>query len=474
MLKRVVTYGLVGVLVLSAAVFAAGVAVKKGNAGRIAPGVTVCGRDFSGMTMDEAEEVLVGMLPETVTEVRCRFLPEMREELEERVRKMNEKGNKAENILVGNIESGELPLIRLTVQENEVCVTVKGPMFRPDTEKMLQSVAEQSGEAKVWEWLYAAVTGRPYRAREAEASFSWEEDRFGEYIDLLCEVTERERQDATVAWEDGQVKVTESRRGYRLETEKLWQEAETVAGEATKRMQTGPVEGLVLRFYVKGTALMPGLTTVQARGCNKIIGSFTTSYAGAGSGRAQNIRAGAAKLHGAVVLPGAEFSVAAALMPFTEENGYAAGGTYIDGQLSESIGGGVCQLSSTLYNALLQTRLEITERHPHSLPVGYVPLGRDAAIAGDYKDLKFKNTTKAPVLLLCEATGTEVKVTVYGNEGAKREGVTLESVVTEEKKDSVTVEVYREEIREDGRTIKEKMSENQYGMKKGDARGERE
>lgn len=414
------------------------------------------------------------MLPETVTEVRCRFLPEMREELEERVRKMNEKGNKAENILVGNIESGELPLIRLTVQENEVCVTVKGPMFRPDTEKMLQSVAEQSGEAKVWEWLYAAVTGRPYRAREAEASFSWEEDRFGEYIDLLCEVTERERQDATVAWEDGQVKVTESRRGYRLETEKLWQEAETVAGEATKRMQTGPVEGLVLRFYVKGTALMPGLTTVQARGCNKIIGSFTTSYAGAGSGRAQNIRAGAAKLHGAVVLPGEEFSVAAALMPFTEANGYAQGGTYIDGQLSESIGGGVCQLSSTLYNALLQTRLEITERHPHSLPVGYVPLGRDAAIAGDYKDLKFKNTTKAPVLLLCEATGTEVKVTVYGNEGAKREGVTLESVVTEEKKDSVTVEVYREEIREDGRTIKEKMSENQYGMKKGDARGERE
>lgn len=465
MLKRVVTYGLIGVLWLAVAVFAAGVAVKKGNAGRIAPGVTMCGRDFSGLTMDEAEEVLVGMLPETVTEVRCRFLPEMREELEERVRKMNEEENKAENILVGNIESGELPLIRLTVQENEVCVTVKGPMFRPDTEKMLQSVAEQSGEAKVWEWLYAVVTGRPYRVREAEASFSWEEDRFGEYIDLLCEVTERERCDATVAWEDGQVRVTESMRGYRLDTGNLWQEAETVAGEATKRMQTGPVEGLVLRFYVKGTALMPGLTTVQARDCNTIIGSFTTSYAGAGSGRAQNIRAGAAKLHGAVVLPGAEFSVAAALMPFTEENGYAAGGTYIDGQLSESIGGGVCQLSSTLYNVLLQTHFTITERHPHSLPVGYVPLGRDAAIAGDYKDLKFKNTTKAPVLLLCEATGTEVKVTVYGPEEAARGECEIESKAAESTEDSITVEVYRTEKDEDGNVRREKVSEDRYGRK---------
>lgn len=463
MLKRIVTYSLAGVLVLSVAVFVAGVTVKKGNTGRIAPGVTVCGQDFSGMTMDEAEAALVGMLPETVTEVRCRFLPEMREELEERVRKMNEEGNKAENILVGNIESGELPLIRLTVQENEVCVTVKGPMFRPDTEKMLQSVAEQSGEAKVWEWLYAAVTGRPYRAREAEASFSWEEDRFGEYIDLLCEVTERERRDATVAWEDGQVRVTESMRGYRLDTGNLWQEAETVAGEATKRMQTGPVEGLVLRFYVKGTALMPGLTTVQARDCNTIIGSFTTSYAGAGSGRAQNIRAGAAKLHGTVVLPGEEFSVAAALMPFTEENGYAAGGTYIDGQLSESIGGGVCQLSSTLYNALLQTHLTITERHPHSLPVGYVPLGRDAAIAGDYKDLKFKNTTKAPVLLLCEATGTEVKVTVYGPEEAARGECEIESKAAESTEDSITVEVYRTEKDEDGNVRREKVSEDRYG-----------
>ncbi len=456
MLKRIVTYSLIGVLALSAAMFMAGLGVKKGNMGRIAPGVTVCGRDVSGMTLDEAERLLAEFVPGTVTEVRCRFLPEMREEIEERGKTINEE------------------TIALAVQGNEVCVTVRGPMFRPDTEKMLQSVAAKSSEVKVWEWLYAAVTGRPYRVREADVSFRWEEARFGESIALLCELTERERQDATVVWENGRIKVTESVRGYRLETESLWQEAEDVAREAVDRMQEGPVEGLVLRFYVKGTALMPGISTTQARNCNTVIGSFTTSYAGAGRGRVQNLHVGAGKLHGTVVLPGEEFSVAAALMPFTEANGYAAGGTYIDGQLSESIGGGVCQLSSTLYNALLQTHLTITERHPHSLPVGYVPLGQDAAIAGDYKDLKFKNTTKSPVLLLCETTGTEVKVTVYGSEGAKREGVTLESVVTEEKKDGVTVEVYRIETGEDGKVIREKVSEDRYGRKMGDVRVERE
>ncbi len=462
MLKRIVTYGVVGVLTLSVAVFVAGVAVRKMNTGRIAPGVTVCGRDVSGLTLDEAERLLRGIAPETVTEIRCRFLPEMREEVEDRVK---EDADKTEGIKNSDEGSVSLPLTTLTVQENELCLTAGTPMFRVDTEGTLRSVAEKSSEVKVWEWLYAAVTGRACREREAEAVFIWEEAGFGEYIALLGEITERERRDATVTWENGQVKVTESNRGFRLEKSELWQEAETVTKEAIQRMQAEQVEGLVLRFYVKGTALMPGLTTAQARGCNTVIGYFTTSYAGAVGGRVRNIQTGAEKLHGVVVLPGEEFSVATALMPFTEENGYAAGGTYIDGQLSESIGGGVCQLSSTLYNALLQTHLEITERHPHSMPVGYVPLGRDAAIAGDYKDLKFKNTANTPVILLCEATGTEVRVTIYGPEESKREKVLFESVEREKTKDSVTVEVYRKSIGKDGKEVKEKLSEDRYGRK---------
>lgn len=462
MLKRMVTYGLTGVLVLAATVFVAGIVVKKGNTGRIAPGIMLCGTDLSGMTVAEAEKAIEGLVPVCMTEVRCRFLPEMRGEIEARVQKLNRELGKADEALWENSGTGELPERYFTVQGNEVCVIERNSVVGIDAEGILRSVKEKSGEVKVWEWLYAAVTKRPYRVRCAEAIFLWEEELLREDVAELQKIAERDRRDATIVWESEQIKVTESRRGFRLETEALWEDAERVESEATERLQKGPVEGLVLRFYVKGTALMPGLSTAQGKECDTVIGSFTTSYAGAGNSRVGNIQNGAGKLHGAVILPGEEFSVAAALMPFTEANGYGLGGTYIDGQLSESIGGGVCQLSTTLYNALLQTALEITERHPHSLPVGYVPLGRDAAIAGDYKDLKFKNTTKAPVLLLCEAGGTEVEVTIYGSRKADRGDVTFESVVAKQEEDGVTVEVYRMGKGEDGVVKKERVSRDRY------------
>lgn len=450
MLKRVVGYGLAVVFSVAVILTVAGFTIKKVSTGRIAPGIVLCGRNISGMTLPEAEAVIGELVPETVTEIRCRFLPEMREELEERIRN-REKA-----------QAGKKSKEAWSLQENEVYFTTTQPLLRVDAEATLRAVTEKSGEVKVWEWLYATVTRRPYRIRNAEASFGWEDACFRDTIDILRGVTEREQSDAAVAWKKGTVKVTESRRGFRLNTDTLWQEAETVAREATERLLAGPAEGLTLRFYITGTALMPKLSTAQAKKCNTIIGTFTTAYTGAGSGRAKNIETGAGKLHGAVVLPGEVFSVATALMPFTEENGYATGGTYIDGQLSESIGGGVCQLSTTLYNALLYTRLEITERHPHSLSVGYIPLGQDAAIAGDYKDLKFKNITDAPVLLLCETMEERVKVTLYGAENAGRGEITVESVTTEESKDSITVEVYRTETGAKGEVKKERVSRDKY------------
>lgn len=462
MLKRIVTYSLAGVLAVAVMLTVAGAVAKKQGEGRIAPGVTVCGRDVSGMTMTEAEAVIRGLMPECVTELRCRFLPEMREEIEVRIMEINETLKRENKPVAGTAEAGDTAGASLTMIENEVLLAMNQPFLRIDTEDTLQAVTERSSEAKVWEWLYGAVTGQPFRTRNVDAVFIWEENCLADGIAMLRKVTERERQDATVGFENGQVKVTESMRGYRLETETFWEDAEAAAQSATEQVKKGPVEGFVFRLYVTGTALMPNLSTAQAERCNTIIGTFSTAYTGAGNGRAQNIETGAKKLQGRVVLPGEEFSVAAALMPFTEENGYASGGTYIDGQLSESIGGGVCQLSTTLYNVLLQTKLEITERHPHSMPVGYVPLGRDAAIAGDYKDLKFKNTTDVPVLLLCEATGEEVKVTVYGEEDAKRGAVSFESVITEENEEKVTVEVYRIEKGEDGKEEREKVSGDEY------------
>ena len=447
--KKIASYSLGGLMVLAFFVTAAGLVIKGLNYGRVAPGILLCGQDMSGMTVDEAEAALKKMMPEFVTEVRCRFLPEMREKIEENVQTVNQ------------VNAG----LQTNVQGKELILTSTVPPVRFLTEDTLAAVTAKSNEVKVWEWLYAAVAGRPLQIRQAEPVLVWEAEQFGEWICVLENLTEQTAADATVCWNNGRVEVTESRRGFRLEKETLWTEAEQVAQEVTDYMKGGPAEGMLLRFYISGTALMPGVSTSQAEKCNTVLGTFRTTYAGAGAGRARNIEAGAGHLHAGVIAPGDTFSVAEALMPFTEENGYATGGTYIDGQLSESIGGGVCQLSTTLYNALLQTRLEIVERYPHSMPVGYIPPGQDAAIAGDYKDLKFKNTTESPVLLLCEANGSEVKVTLYGCKDAKREAVVLESVVTEETGENVTAEVYRTERGEKGVIVREKVSRDTYRVR---------
>lgn len=446
--KKIVTYILLSLIVLFFGITLTGFMIKAKSIGRIAPGITLCGQDISGMTMDEVEKTVKAWMPEFVTELRCPFLPEMQGEVEVAVK---EQMGKEEGVL--------------RVLKGELYLRTEMPMVRMVTEDTLQAVAIRSSEVKVWEWLYAKVTGTPFCIRPVEGVYVWEEAQFKELLFIVTGFLERDSVEAGIRWENGKIKVTESRRGFCVAEEEVWKEAENVMTRVRECLKKERVKSMVLRFYLKGKAVLPKLSTAQAKECNTKLGEFVTGYSGAGTGRAKNIETGAAHLHGELILPGEEFSTAVTLMPFTEKNGYAAGGTYIDGQLGESIGGGVCQLSTTLYNALLQTRLDISMRYPHSMPVGYVPLGRDAAIAGDYKDLRFVNNTEAPVLLLCEAVEENVKVTLYGAGEARRAEVTIESVVTEKTEESVIVEVYRTEKGEKGETVRERVSRDRYKEK---------
>lgn len=449
-------YGLVGIVLLFFLTFTAGNIVKCRSKGRIAPGIMVCGHDISGMTIEEAEAVLEGLLPEFVVEMRCSISPEHQAETENRILQESQMWE----------QQGDGNLSQLFVRGEELVLRVEESPIGILSEDTLLAVLAESNEVKLWEWIYEGLTGTYFCERQVEPVFVWKEEVFGAWITLLAEMAEQECAEATVFLKNGKLKTTESRNGYQLNREKAWKDAEQLMEEVTESLRKGPVERMVLRIYVDGTEKSPSLSTEQAKACNTVVGEFTTSFAGAGEGRRQNIKAGAKHLHGKVILPGEEFSVAEALMPFTAENGYAAGGTYIGGQLAESIGGGVCQLSTTLYNALLHTRLEITERYPHSLPVGYVPLGQDAAIAGDYKDLKFKNITSSPVVVFCEIKDETVHILLYGAEPVRREAVSLETVITEETKESVTVEVYRTERGEQGKPVRERVSVNRYQLKK--------
>ena len=182
----------------------------------------------------------------------------------------------------------------------------------------------------------------------------------------------------------------------------------------------------------------PAYSVEWLKQCDSLLAEYSTSYQVTEDideitvkGRIQNIKNGAEKLDGIVLMPGEILSCYEMLKPFTGENGYDIAATYVQGRVVESMGGGVCQLSTTLYNACLFAELEIVERSAHSMTVGYIPLSRDAAIAGENKDLKIKNSTDAPVYIEAKAEDGLVTFWVYGK--AKKAGreVRLQTVVLE-------------------------------------------
>ena len=147
-----------------------------------------------------------------------------------------------------------------------------------------------------------------------------------------------------------------------------------------------------------------------------LIGSFSTSFATSSPGRAKNVTTGVSKVDGAILYPGDEFDLAKTVSPFTQENGYELAGSYQNGTVVESFGGGICQVATTLYNAVIRAELEITMRFNHSMLVHYVQPSMDAAIAGDYKDLKFKNNQDTPVYIEGYCSGGVIYFNIYGKE----------------------------------------------------------
>lgn len=147
-----------------------------------------------------------------------------------------------------------------------------------------------------------------------------------------------------------------------------------------------------------------------------VLGTFTTTFPLNSAGRTQNVTRGCESINGSVVYPGEEFSADAAMRPYTGDNGYALAASYSNGTTVESFGGGICQVSTTLYNAVIRAELEVTARFNHSMTVGYVDLSADAAIAGDYKDFKFVNNSDAPIYIEGSCSGGVLTFTVYGEE----------------------------------------------------------
>lgn len=158
--------------------------------------------------------------------------------------------------------------------------------------------------------------------------------------------------------------------------------------------------------------------------------------------RTNNVRLASASINGTILNPGDEFSYNGVVGERTEARGYKPAGAYVNGQVVDEFGGGVCQPSSTLYMAVLRADLEVTERHNHSFTVAYTPLGEDATVDYGNLDFRFKNDTDYPIKIVAEQTNGQMIMTIIGTKTTDKTVKTRTDVLatytpeTVEKKDN--------------------------------------
>lgn len=242
---------------------------------------------------------------------------------------------------------------------------------------------------------------------DVELELKIDGDAVADFVRTQCEPLMKQAVDATIVREDDAFVVTPSQVGLEVDLDATIQELGEVLGN-----------GLEEPVYVEAAVveIQPEKTTEMLETIQDVMGTFSTSFSSSGAARSKNLKVGSDKINGTVLMPGETLSGYEAMGPLTVANGYANAASYANGLVVDSIGGGVCQIATTLYNAALLAEMEITQRQNHSMIVTYVKPSQDAAIAGTYKDIKITNPYDTPLYIEADTEGRTLTFTIYGQD----------------------------------------------------------
>jgi len=191
--------------------------------------------------------------------------------------------------------------------------------------------------------------------------------------------------------------------------------------------------------------------------------TFTLLAAAVPFDRTHNIKIATSSASDVLIKPGEVYSVDKIVGPRLANYGYKEAKVIINNELVPGIGGGVCQVSSTLYNAALLSNMKIVERRNHSLPSSYIPMGRDATISENYIDLKFQNTTQYPIYIHGEVKGSWVKFSIYGR--SENPGITVKIRTEIVKKTDPQIKIVEDPTLPEGTEVEEKKAYTGYVVK---------
>jgi vancomycin resistance protein YoaR len=341
-------------------------AAAKNEDNTINSGVYIAGMDVSGMTAEEATEAVESY--------------------------MDELGKKS---------------ITLMIDTNAVKVAASDLGLEWTNKEVIEEAVNLGKTGNIIQ-RYKALKDLENESKEYDVDITFDEAAIKEVINSKCLAFDVDPKDASIKRENGKFVITSGQTGIGVNVDSSIQLAEESLNQWNR-------EDTSIDLAVE--VVKPKASEEDFSKVKDVLGTFTTSFTTSSTSRAANVENGAKLVNGSVLLPGETFSTYKTITPFTAENGYYLAGSYLQGQVVDSFGGGICQVSTTLYNAVLRAELQIEERHNHSMIVGYVDPSADAAISESAgKDFKFTNTTQYPVYIESITANKKITFNIYGCE----------------------------------------------------------
>ena len=307
---------------------------------------------------------------------------------------------------VSSLRDVEITL--LAADGNQVKVTAGELGISWGNPELVENAIQLGTKGNVIE-RYKAMKDLEYENKIYPIELAFDLQAINDILIQKCAVYDVEAADAYLVRENGQFSVVEGNIGYKLDVE-------TSIDRVNDKL-TGDWDLLPCSIELDVMVDVPRGSQEELLAVKDVLGTFTTSFSTSNAARSANVINGCRFVDGVTLYPGDEFSFCDAVLPFTEANGYYMAGSYLNGKVVDSLGGGICQVSTTLYNAVLKSELQVTERHNHSMIVTYVDPSADAAVTeSNGKDFRFVNNLDHPIYIEGYTANKKITFTIYGVE----------------------------------------------------------
>ncbi|MCL2362481.1 MAG: VanW family protein [Defluviitaleaceae bacterium] len=251
----------------------------------------------------------------------------------------------------------------------------------------------------------ARLLGRPHKVT-LQPNLAYDQSKIEAHLQEIVDQIQSPPRNAGFVYANGQISLRGEADGVTVDADSALEALNTMIssfGGGTVAMHT--------------TTIPPRFREEDLQFTVSTLGSYSTPiFDGEADPRVRNIGRASGRIHNQMLYPGDVFSASALIGTHLPGSGYESAIVLVRGEPVEDIGGGICQVVTTLYNAVLLSELTVVQRHNHSARVSYADYGFDATIAGDYYDFKFKNNTAYPILIVSRLESNALYVSIHGNE----------------------------------------------------------